>query len=115
MLKTSEPEPDILTKEEQKLFEKHLPRTNIRLVYYIMKYAGLRRSECMRFCIKDIDMNTGFIHLPQTKNYTQDSVPIHPKLYHIFKWISIYEKDPDEKLFPYSKWWISQAFRKTLD
>lgn len=115
MLKASRPKPDVLTRTEERAFRRNLPKTDIRLVYYIMKFTGMRRGEVLSIRRKYIDMANQCITLPKTKNRDETIKIILPQLYKLFKTINITNGNPDEPIFTYSKYTVSDAFRKALN
>ncbi|MFX0202617.1 MAG: tyrosine-type recombinase/integrase, partial [Candidatus Hodarchaeota archaeon] len=106
--------PVALTKTELKLLRRNLPKSAIRIIFYIGKNTGMRRSEILRMKRKDIDLENRIIHIEKTKNREASKKIIPPELHRIFKWIKITEGNPDELLFHYSKWWITDSFRKAM-
>ena len=116
MLKTSKPIPDILTKEEDRAYYqavKMLDDRILRIAYWILKYAGVRRSELIELRWKDLDVDKGYIKLSKTKNMDEEIIPMHPKLNRVLRWIK--RGEPDELVIPYKRDRITRHFRKALE
>jgi integrase len=107
--------PETLSRTEEKLFYKALPNRDLRLAYYILRFTGLRRGELMRLTWGNLDLNNKLLVLEHTKNRTAgDTVPIHPKLSRILRWIHADRRNPSEPIFNYSKWWLTRGFANAL-
>jgi len=108
-------QPETLTRAEEKLFYKALPKNDLRLAYYILRFTGIRRGELMRLTWGNLDLNNKLLVLEHTKNRTAgDTVPIHPKLSRILRWIHADRRNPSEPIFNYSKWWLTRGFANAL-
>lgn len=115
MLKTSMPIPDVLSKEEDRVFYiaiRSLKDRTLRLAYWILKYTGLRRSELIALTWKDIDIESGYIKLTQTKNMDEEIIPIHPKLLRVIRWIQ--RGKVSDKVIPYKRDRLTRNFRRAM-
>jgi integrase len=110
-LKASEPNTDILTREEEKQFYKYLDKP-YRLAYWILKYTGLRRSECTNLHWEHISLQKNSIRLLKTKPGEEAYVPIHSHLARIFHYVS---KNKTGRIFPFHKDTLTSSFRRALD
>ncbi len=73
--------PDVLTRAEVEAVYEHLPVSGPwRVLYRVMQYSGLRRSEVLRLRPENIDLGAKIIRLPRTKNGEAVTVPMHPRL-----------------------------------
>jgi integrase len=108
-------QPETLTRAEEKLFYKALPKNDLRLAYYILRFTGIRRGELMRLTFGDIDLQNRLITLQQTKNRTAgETVPIHPKLKRILTWLKFSSYPPGDLIFPYNLSWVTRGFYTAL-
>lgn len=111
-LKASEPIPSTLTRDAEKQFLKNLEKP-YKLAYWILKYTGLRRGECIRLTWQDIDLKEKRIFINKTKNGQQAIIPILKGLERILKWLT--RKPKQGNLFSYHKDTLTSAFRRALD
>lgn len=92
-----------------------------RAPFEIMKYSGLRPSECLRLKVKNVTNNLRILDLypEQTKTAERGLIPIHPKLKPLFKKL-IKGKEAEDYLFPsraggHKRWLRATLKRKCVE
>ena len=87
----SSPVPDVLTQEEMELFRRELLKPD-RMIFYLLRYTGLRISEACALTTKSVDLKRNVIHLVKTKNREQVDIHLDARLERIWRWTGTLEK-----------------------
>jgi len=104
-----------LNRKELEVYYEALPKTRIRLVFQILRYTGMRRSEVVQLKRKDVDFTEKIMRIPKTKNRDLNvPFPIHPELYQILVDWHVPEMASEDRLAPYHVDAISRMFRRAL-
>jgi len=104
-----------LNRKELQAYYEALPKTRIRLVFQVLRFTGLRRSEIVRLTRGDIDFERRLINIPATKNRELNvPFPLHPELYKILSEWGVPQMEPGERIAPYHVDAISRMFRRAL-
>ncbi len=111
----TKPVPNILPREKEKEFYKNLPKSNIRIIFLFLRYAGLRRSECLELRERNILLKEGYIKLEKNKNREIELIPMHQIIQRMIIRAKLLTGNPDKKLFNNNKDAVSRTFRRTLD
>lgn len=114
-LKTTKPNTNHLPREKELEFYNALPATDIRIIYQILKFTGLRRGECLELRERNLLLDEGYFWLEKTKNRESEYIPIHKELLKILTEINLLTGERDRKLFNYHRDYVSQSFRRALD
>lgn len=113
LYKASRPRPDVLTREEMLRMQRELSKSD-RLIYYLLRYTGLRISEACALHVRDIDTQVCIIHLEKTKNGEQMDIPLDRRLARIWRWTGVLEQMPDEPLVGIKPDTVARHFRNAM-